>query len=124
MPKLIVTNRDGETSEIEVEEGLTVMEAIRDNGFDELLALCGGCRSPTRLDTSAHPFTTGFNPLDVRITWRPEPDDIRRWSERIPWQSGPCQTSDPCAPGLIGRSSPIPVSSRASFPHARRTSRR
>lgn len=45
MPKLIVTNRDGETSEIEVENGLTVMEAIRDNGFDELLALCGGCCS-------------------------------------------------------------------------------
>ena len=45
MPKLIVTNRDGETSEIEVENGLTVMEAVRDNGFDELLALCGGCCS-------------------------------------------------------------------------------
>jgi 2Fe-2S ferredoxin len=45
MPKLIVTTRDGETSEIAVEEGLTVMEAIRDNGFDELLALCGGCCS-------------------------------------------------------------------------------
>ena len=43
MPKLIVTTREGETSEIEVENGLTVMEAIRDNGFDELLALCGGC---------------------------------------------------------------------------------
>ena len=42
MPKLVVTNREGETSEIEVENGLTVMEAIRDNGFDELLALCGG----------------------------------------------------------------------------------
>jgi len=45
MPKLIVTNREGETSEIVVEDGLTVMEAIRDNGFDELLALCGGCCS-------------------------------------------------------------------------------
>ena len=45
MPKLIVTNRAGETSDIEVEDGLTVMEAIRDNGFDELLALCGGCCS-------------------------------------------------------------------------------
>ena len=45
MPKLIVTTREGETSEIEVEDGLTVMEAIRDNGFDELLALCGGCCS-------------------------------------------------------------------------------
>jgi 2Fe-2S ferredoxin len=45
MPKLIVVNRDGEESAIEVEDGLTVMEAIRDNGFDELLALCGGCCS-------------------------------------------------------------------------------
>lgn len=45
MPKLIVTNRDGETSEITVDEGITVMEAVRDNGFDELLALCGGCCS-------------------------------------------------------------------------------
>ena len=45
MPRLIVTTREGETSEIEVEDGLTVMEAIRDNGFDELLALCGGCCS-------------------------------------------------------------------------------
>ena len=45
MPKLIVVNRSGEESAIEVAEGLTVMEAIRDNGFDELLALCGGCCS-------------------------------------------------------------------------------
>ena len=45
MPQLIVTNRAGETSEIAVDDGLTVMEAIRDNGFDELLALCGGCCS-------------------------------------------------------------------------------
>lgn len=45
MPRMVVTNRAGITSEIEVAEGLTVMEAIRDNGFDELLALCGGCCS-------------------------------------------------------------------------------
>lgn len=45
MPKLIVTTREGETSEVEVGDGLTVMETIRDNGFDELLALCGGCCS-------------------------------------------------------------------------------
>lgn len=45
MPRLTVTTRNGDTSEIDVSEGLTVMEAIRDNGFDELLALCGGCCS-------------------------------------------------------------------------------
>ena len=42
MPKLTVINRAGEESTIEADTGLSVMEAIRDNGFDELLALCGG----------------------------------------------------------------------------------
>lgn len=45
MPKLTVVNRAGEETTVEVGDGLTVMEAIRDNGFDELLALCGGCCS-------------------------------------------------------------------------------
>ena len=45
MPKLIVVNRDGEEKAIEADAGLSVMENIRDNGFDELLALCGGCCS-------------------------------------------------------------------------------
>jgi len=45
MPKLVVVNRAGDESVIEADAGLSVMEAIRDNGFDELLALCGGCCS-------------------------------------------------------------------------------
>lgn len=45
MPKLVVVNRAGEETTVEVGNGLTVMESIRDNGFDELLALCGGCCS-------------------------------------------------------------------------------
>lgn len=45
MPKLIVVNRDGQETEVEAQDGLSVMEVIRDNGFDELLALCGGCCS-------------------------------------------------------------------------------
>ena len=45
MPKLIVVTREGEETVIEAETGLSVMEVIRDNGFDELLALCGGCCS-------------------------------------------------------------------------------
>jgi 2Fe-2S ferredoxin len=42
MPTLIVTTREGETRTIEPAAGLSAMEAIRDAGFDELLALCGG----------------------------------------------------------------------------------
>lgn len=45
MPRLIVTKRDGETVELDGKAGLSVMEVIRDNGIDELLALCGGCCS-------------------------------------------------------------------------------
>lgn len=45
MPKLVVVNRAGEEKTVEAGAGLSVMEAIRDNGFDELLALCGGCCS-------------------------------------------------------------------------------
>ncbi|PTQ11461.1 ferredoxin [Sphingomonas oleivorans] len=45
MPKLIVVTREGEEMELEGEAGLSVMEVIRDNGIDELLALCGGCCS-------------------------------------------------------------------------------
>lgn len=45
MPKLTVVTRSGDETTVDVADGLTVMEAIRDNGFDELLALCGGCCS-------------------------------------------------------------------------------
>ena len=45
MPRIIIANREGDETTVEADEGLTVMEVIRDNGFDELLALCGGCCS-------------------------------------------------------------------------------
>ncbi|MEP2990769.1 MAG: 2Fe-2S iron-sulfur cluster-binding protein [Parasphingorhabdus sp.] len=45
MPTIHVTGREGEEKAITVDNGISVMEAIRDNGFDELLALCGGCCS-------------------------------------------------------------------------------
>lgn len=42
MPKLIVVDRAGESKDLEANAGLSVMEIIRDAGFDELLAMCGG----------------------------------------------------------------------------------
>ncbi len=45
MPKVNVIDRSGASKEVEAETGLTLMEIIRDDGFDELLALCGGCCS-------------------------------------------------------------------------------
>ena len=45
MTKLVVVTRDGTEHEIDGNPKLSVMEIIRDAGFDELLALCGGCCS-------------------------------------------------------------------------------
>ncbi|MGE4432137.1 MAG: 2Fe-2S iron-sulfur cluster-binding protein [Sphingobium sp.] len=45
MPQLVVVTREGEEKTVDVESGHNAMEAIRDAGIDELLALCGGCCS-------------------------------------------------------------------------------
>ena len=62
MPQLTVVNRAGEESTITVQDGLTVMEAIRDNGFDELLALCGGCCSCATCHVHVDPEFAGLLP--------------------------------------------------------------
>ena len=45
MPNIHVVRRDGQAGSIEPQGSTTLMEAIREAGFDELLALCGGCCS-------------------------------------------------------------------------------
>ncbi len=45
MPQLTVVKRDGTSEAFDAPIGYTVMEAIRDQGIDELLAICGGCAS-------------------------------------------------------------------------------
>ena len=45
MAELTIVGRDGTQRTIKGRNGWTVMENIRDAGFDELLALCGGCCS-------------------------------------------------------------------------------
>jgi 2Fe-2S ferredoxin len=45
MVTINVKTRDGTEAAVQGQEGLSVMEVIRENGFDELLALCGGCCS-------------------------------------------------------------------------------
>ena len=45
MTTITVISRNGEGRDVQAERDLSLMEVIRDNGFDELLALCGGCCS-------------------------------------------------------------------------------
>ena len=42
MPKLIITDRSGKKSEIDFDSNFTLMETLRDNGYD-IEASCGGC---------------------------------------------------------------------------------
>ncbi|WP_442968385.1 2Fe-2S iron-sulfur cluster-binding protein [Pseudomonas sp. Z18(2022)] len=43
MLKIWVTTRSGEETAIEAKPGRSVMETMRDQGVDEMRALCGGC---------------------------------------------------------------------------------
>jgi len=45
MPKVIVTTREGEEHSVDAKANGTLMEAIRDHGIGEVLAICGGCCS-------------------------------------------------------------------------------
>lgn len=59
MPKLVVVTRDGTERTVEGESGLSVMEVIRDAGFDDLLALCGGCCSCATCHVHVDPAFAG-----------------------------------------------------------------
>lgn len=65
MAQLTVVSRDGSEKTIDAQIGLSVMEIIRDAGFDELLALCGGCCSCAtchiHVDTSFAAKTTAMS---------------------------------------------------------------
>lgn len=45
MPTIHVTKQSGEEVEVQASTGESLMEALRDAGVEELLAICGGCLS-------------------------------------------------------------------------------
>ena len=45
MSEVIVVLRDGSEQIVQANDDFSLMEAIRDAGLDELMALCGGCCS-------------------------------------------------------------------------------
>ncbi|MBV8806460.1 MAG: 2Fe-2S iron-sulfur cluster binding domain-containing protein [Sinobacteraceae bacterium] len=45
MTRVVIVTRDGAEHAVEADENRTLMETIRDRGFAELRALCGGCCS-------------------------------------------------------------------------------
>ena len=71
MSELVVIDRSGSARTIEGETGRSLMEAIRDNGFDELLALCGGCCSCA----TCHVYVER-GPAEARVTGSNDEDDL------------------------------------------------
>jgi len=64
MANLIIVNRDGIEAAVEGQPGRSVMELVRDSGFDELQALCGGCKSCATCHVYVDPqFTNRLTPL-------------------------------------------------------------
>jgi 2Fe-2S ferredoxin len=96
MPSLTVITRAGAKSTIQTADNLTVMEAIRDNGFDELLALCGGCCSCATCHVYVSP---GFEDKLPKMA-EDENDLLDGSSHRLPTSRLGCQL--PFTPALDG----------------------
>jgi 2Fe-2S ferredoxin len=71
MASITIATRDGSERTVEARIGWTVMENIRDNGFDELLALCGGCCSCATCHVHVDP--DWFEKVGPR---KPDEDDL------------------------------------------------
>jgi len=59
VPVLSITSSTGVTRDVESAAGFSVMEVIRNAGFDDLLALCGGCCSCATCHVIVHPDDVG-----------------------------------------------------------------
>lgn len=96
MVNLTIVTREGTEKTVRGEVGRSVMEAIRDNGIDELLAMCGGCCSCA----TCHVYVDGEHaPLLPPIAG--DEDDLLDGSEHRTERSRlSCQLF--CAPELDG----------------------
>ena len=103
MPQLTIVTRDGKERIVEGRVGWSVMENIRDNGFDELLALCGGCCSCATCHVHVDPEW-------IEKVGRPKPDEddlLDTSDHRVETSRLSCQILfAPELDGLTGRIAP------------------
>jgi 2Fe-2S ferredoxin len=96
MPSIVVTTRTGEAHQVQADAGVSVMEAIRDSGIDELLALCGGCCSCA----TCHVYVDGSFADRLQPMSEDENDLLDSSSHRNECSRLSCQI--PCTPDLDG----------------------
>ena len=90
MPRLTIIDRAGQTREVKGRAGWSVMENIREHGFDELLALCGGCLSCATCHVHVDPeFAAKLPPMSEDendlLDSAADRDDRSRLSCQIPF---------------------------------------
>jgi 2Fe-2S ferredoxin len=66
MVTITVINRAGAETVVQAAEGISVMQALRDAGIDELQAICGGCCSCATCHVQLDPaFVDVFPPVSA-----------------------------------------------------------
>lgn len=62
MPSLTIIDRSGGKRIVHADSGPSIMELIRGEGYDELVALCGGCLSCATCHVYLDPVAEGQAP--------------------------------------------------------------
>jgi 2Fe-2S ferredoxin len=87
MPKVIVKTRAGNTHTIDTQASQSVMEALRDNGIDDIEALCGGsCACATCHVYVDAKFIDRLPPLSAAESDLLDASDLRKPGSRLSCQ--------------------------------------
>jgi len=87
MPRINVVRRNGDIEAVAANKNITLMEAIRDSGCDELLALCGGvCSCATCHVYISAEFSDHFLPISDDESGLLECSESRNENSRLSCQ--------------------------------------
>ena len=82
MPRVIVKDLSGKTSEVDMPNGISLMEGLRKSGFDDVLALCGGSLSCATCHVHIDPAFASKLPPQTQ-----DESDLLEYSEAVSDQS-------------------------------------
>jgi len=87
MAKITVKTRAGDTRTIEAQPNQSLMEALRDNGIEDIEALCGGsCACATCHVYVSNGFADRLPPMSIGENELLDGTDSRRSSSRLSCQ--------------------------------------
>lgn len=102
MPTVLVNTRDGTPVDCHGDDAMSVMEAIRDAGIEELMALCGGCCSCA----TCHVYVDADDLSRLPAMSQDENDLLDGSSHRLPTSRLSCQLPLRAMDGMTVRIAP------------------